>query len=263
VISGDASAVLFLSSAPILPDSPSSLQAYLRRFPSGETIAASRSANGSYANDDLLSLQVDRTGRRVAFLSESTNLGTPLDAWRDFFIVDTLTGTIEIANTNANDEPANATIGSIAMSADGRFATFRSPATNLASPSSPSSVIYRKDLLTGEVITVSIGAIGTPNGGSVAGSAVSSDGGVVAFGSEASDLVPADFNDEVDVFARPMPASRAGDINGDAMIGAEDLAELLAAWGSSDYWADLARDGAVGPSDLALLLGSWTPAADR
>jgi hypothetical protein len=120
------------------------------------------------------------------------------------------------------------------MSADGRFATFRSPATNLASPSSPSSVIYRKDLLTGEVITVSVGALGTPNGGSVAGSAVSSDGGVVAFGSEASDLVPGDFNDEIDVFARPMTASRAGDINGDAMIGAEDLAELLAAWGSSD-----------------------------
>lgn len=46
------------------------------------------------------------------------------------------------------------------------------------------------------------------------------------------------------------------DLDGDANVGASDLAVLLGQWGRSGT-ADLDRDGSVGSSDLAVLLGEW------
>jgi len=50
-----------------------------------------------------------------------------------------------------------------------------------------------------------------------------------------------------------------GDINGDGIVDAADLAELLGAWGTSDEGADLNNDGIVNAVDLAILLGAWGP----
>jgi hypothetical protein len=50
---------------------------------------------------------------------------------------------------------------------------------------------------------------------------------------------------------------RFGDLNGDDLVNAADLAVLLGAWASAGP-GDLDEDGVVGPSDLALLLGAWT-----
>jgi len=48
------------------------------------------------------------------------------------------------------------------------------------------------------------------------------------------------------------------DFNGDGIVGAPDLAQLLASWGPcDDCQADLNGDGTVGPIDLAQLLASW------
>jgi YVTN family beta-propeller protein len=48
-----------------------------------------------------------------------------------------------------------------------------------------------------------------------------------------------------------------GDLNGDGLVGAPDLAILLGAWGSSGP-ADLDGSGDVGAPDIALLLGAWS-----
>ena len=48
-----------------------------------------------------------------------------------------------------------------------------------------------------------------------------------------------------------------GDVNANGCVGAGDLAELLAAWGSSE--ADLNNDGVTDASDLAILLAAWSP----
>ena len=52
------------------------------------------------------------------------------------------------------------------------------------------------------------------------------------------------------------PADCPADLTGDGSIGAEDIAILLGAWGSSGP-ADLTGDGTVGADDLAVLLGAW------
>lgn len=47
------------------------------------------------------------------------------------------------------------------------------------------------------------------------------------------------------------------DLNEDGVVNAQDLAVLLAAWGSSAPGADVNDDGIVDGKDLAILLGSW------
>ncbi len=51
-----------------------------------------------------------------------------------------------------------------------------------------------------------------------------------------------------------------GDFDGDGVVGASDLAQLLGSWGPCPGCAaDFDFDGVVGASDLAQLLGSWGP----
>lgn len=55
-----------------------------------------------------------------------------------------------------------------------------------------------------------------------------------------------------------VPAAVPGDVNGDGVVDALDLASLLSAWGSSGGAADLNADAAVDAQDLAILLAGWT-----
>ena len=56
-------------------------------------------------------------------------------------------------------------------------------------------------------------------------------------------------------------ATDPADLDGDGVVGAGDLASLIAAWGvcpaSGDCPADLDGDGSVGASDLASLIAAW------
>lgn len=49
-----------------------------------------------------------------------------------------------------------------------------------------------------------------------------------------------------------------GDLTEDGLVGAPDLANLLAGWGAPGP-ADLDQDGLVNASDLAIMLGAWGP----
>ena len=49
-----------------------------------------------------------------------------------------------------------------------------------------------------------------------------------------------------------------GDIDGNGAVDAQDLTELLNAWGSHDSPADLNGDRTVDAQDLAHLLARWT-----
>jgi hypothetical protein len=64
------------------------------------------------------------------------------------------------------------------------------------------------------------------------------------------------------VLLRAVPSGLAGDLDGDGMVGASDLAILLGAWcteaaASCDPIADLNCDGLVNAADLSTLLANW------
>lgn len=61
---------------------------------------------------------------------------------------------------------------------------------------------------------------------------------------------------------RLTPTGPAEDLDGDGMVGAPDLAALLASWGPClGCAADIDGDGIVGAADLARLLAAWGPAS--
>jgi Tol biopolymer transport system component len=93
---------------------------------------------------------------------------------------------------------------SMAASGDGRFVAFTSAAADLV-PNDTNGVwdVFRRDLLTGETIRVSVSSTEAQgNGASVFGVDISADGRFVVFGSRARNLVRADTNRSVDVFLR-------------------------------------------------------------
>lgn len=53
------------------------------------------------------------------------------------------------------------------------------------------------------------------------------------------------------------PPRAPGDVDGDGVVGAADLAAVLAAWGTAEAAADLDGNGVVDGSDLAVVLGHW------
>jgi hypothetical protein len=65
--------------------------------------------------------------------------------------------------------------------------------------------------------------------------------------------------DDVRISYYDCPTGPIGDLNGDGVVGAADLASLLGAWGSTGGPADLDGDGSVTASDLTILIANWTP----
>jgi Tol biopolymer transport system component len=85
------------------------------------------------------------------------------------------------------------------MSADGRYVVFQSSAGNLvAGDLNGAFDIFRKDLLTGELVLVSASKAGVPGDGDSTDASISADGNLVAFQSAATNLDM----DDTDVDAR-------------------------------------------------------------
>ena len=65
--------------------------------------------------------------------------------------------------------------------------------------------------------------------------------------------------DNITIETVSAPMTTPGDLNGDGVVDASDLAIMLAAWGPCRGCpADLDGDGEVGPADLATLLANWS-----
>lgn len=167
-------------------------------------------------------------GRFVAFQSRAPDL-VPGDVNRmlDVFVRDRRRGETELVSVSRGGRPGNGESGRPALSADGRFVTFESRASNLvpgdrnrfcASPSHPPNCpdVFLRDRALGTTIRLSVATGGAEgNDGTFSDVlAISGDGRVVAFGSLASNLVPGDGNRDGDVFVRvraappPRPAAR-------------------------------------------------------
>ena len=49
------------------------------------------------------------------------------------------------------------------------------------------------------------------------------------------------------------------DVDGDGMVGVNDVLAVVAAWGTADPDADVDGDGTVGTNDLLAVIGAWGP----
>jgi Tol biopolymer transport system component len=155
---------------------------------------------------------ISADGRFVAFESDAPDL-VPGDTngVSDVFVKDLQTGQVErvsVDSTGAQAVPGSGAAGSHrpAISADGRYVAFDSTATNLVpGDTNGFADVFVHDRQTGQTVRVSVDSTGdqtagAPQMGDSTTAAIDADGHVVAFQSDASNLVPNDTNLVSDIF---------------------------------------------------------------
>ena len=141
-------------------------------------------------NGDSGCVNISGDGRFIAFCSDASDLApTDTNGKTDVFLWDSASGTTTPLTHGDHDSSASS------ISADGRYVTIDSRATNLlAGPPTRGPEVYVWDRTTGATARLTDG-----NRVSFA-SQLSGDGRAIVFDSCASDLIPHDSNDSCDVF---------------------------------------------------------------
>ena len=142
---------------------------------------------------------ISADGRFVAFSSDASNLvAGDTNGRGDIFVRDRLTGTTERLSLASDGTQANRLTS---ISADGRFVTFSSSASNLvAGDTNRQADVFVHDRLTSTTERVSVASDGTQANGDSSFPSISADGRFVTFVSRASTLVAGDTNSRDDVF---------------------------------------------------------------
>jgi Tol biopolymer transport system component len=143
-------------------------------------------------------------GRFVAFRSSATNLvAGDTNGFQDVFLRDRLLGTTERVSVATGGAQGNGNSLEPALSADGRYAAFRSGATNLvAGDTNGVDDIFVRDRQIGTTVRASVATGGAQGNGNSLEPSLSADGRFVAFWSVASNLVAGDTNGLDDIFVR-------------------------------------------------------------
>jgi Tol biopolymer transport system component len=195
-------------------------------------------------------------GRYVAFVSGAANL-VPHDRnrVRDVFVRDLRRSTTSRASISSAGVEGDGPSGKPSISANGRIVAFPSAAANLVkSDGNGFEDIFVRDRARGTTVRVSVGREGEANGSSLA-SLVSADGKLVAYSSDASNLVPDDFNGALDVFLTRMADRRTTRVS---------VGETGESWDRSEASSIDADGGVVAFRSFApnLVLDDWNGLAD-
>src|SRR4051795_8290641 len=168
---------------------------FARDLTTGATERVSVSSAGVQGNDISFSPAVSTAGRFVAFRSFASNL-VPGDtnATDDVFVRDRQNGTTERVSVSSTGVQGNGPsgLGGVAISGDGRFVVFDSPATNLVpGDTNRQNDVFVRDRQNGTTARVSLSSTGLQcnRGSGDIGLAISADGQFVAFASQAGNLV--------------------------------------------------------------------------
>jgi archaellum component FlaF (FlaF/FlaG flagellin family) len=170
------------------------------------TQRVSVATGGTQGNGDSFIPAISADGRYVTFQSIASNL-VPGDtnSTFDVFVRDRRSGTTQRVNVATDGTQANGDSFSLAISADGRYVTFQSIASNLVpGDTNDRTDVFVRDLRSGTTQRVSVATGGTQANGDSDIPAISADGRYVAFESGASNLVPGDTNHSEDVFVRDL-----------------------------------------------------------
>ena len=189
----------------------------------GTVTRVSTAADGTEGNGASNRPSLSGDGTKVVFNSLATNLVSGVGG-QQVYMKDLNSGAITLVSSTDAGVPGDKASASPSMSADGRWVSFDSKATNFnPADAGGDTDVYVKDLQSGHIEQASVmtgggQATGT-NGASIVGgdSTISADGRFVAFWSDASSLVPGDTNGQPDVIVRDRVAgttTRVSSTNG-------------------------------------------------
>lgn len=203
-VSGDGRYVVFNSTSSNLVPGYSSTGSLIFRkdLVTGAVVVVSLNPSNVKENQTSSNPFITDDGRFVVFSSSSTNWGvTDSNGVSDIYRKDMATGDVVRASASATDAQANAASFSPAATGDGRYVFFTSSASNLvADDTNGFDDVFRKDLATGEVLRISLGAGGVQGNGDSTTPSIASDGRYVFFRSSATNLVAGDTNGVPDLF---------------------------------------------------------------
>lgn len=205
-LSATGGAVAFESNATNLhpDDTDFDSDVYVKNPTSGEIVLASTSDAGVNGNGESQDPVLSGDGTTVAFFSSATNYDPgDTNPDRDLYVKDLATGDIVLASASDTGVKANRESTGPALSADGTVVAFQTLATNLdPGDTDESSDIYVKNLSSGDIVLASTSDLGQKGNSSSQEPALSSDGTAVAFDSFATNLDPADQDNDFDVYVK-------------------------------------------------------------
>jgi hypothetical protein len=205
----------------------------------GDVVRVSLSDDDTEGNgfSDWPTMSAD--GRYVAFNSDASNL-VPGDTNNvaDAFVRDTQTGVTKRISVSTSGVEGNAASHDTVISADGRYVSFLSLATNLTHHADTvnSYDIFLHDLQTGTTTAVSIAMdnkLGT-SGRNAYHQTLSADGRYVAFNTSRGNLVLGDTNAKSDIFVRDMQTG----ITKRVSVGANNLQS-----NGDSFYTNMSLDG--------------------
>ena len=168
----------------------------------GTTERVSVASDGAQGNDNSEDPSISADGRFVAFYSLASSLvAGDTNGKRDIFVHDRQTGQTERVSVASDGTQANDWSRYVSISADGRFVSFQSAASNLvAGDTNGKADAFVHDRQTGQTTRVSVTSDGAQGDDSSDVTYISGNGRFVAFSSKASNLVAGDTNGEPDIF---------------------------------------------------------------
>jgi hypothetical protein len=211
-ISGNGRFVAFQSLAPdlVAGDTNGVNDVFVHDNVTGTTTRVSVDSNGAQGNGESVYPWISESGHLVSFASAASNLvPNDLNGAYDIFLHDMQSGQIRLISITKPGVQGNADSYYSAISADERWVTFDSLATNLTpTDSNPLYAdIFLRDMTTGEITLQSVSSSGFQSNYTSTNPTISGDGRFITFESGAWDLVPFDTNLMFDIFMRDLNAT--------------------------------------------------------
>ncbi len=217
VISADGRYVVFQSDATNLvsDDTNGVRDIFVHDTETKTTVRVSVDSSGAEGNGNSSSPSISANGRYIVFNSVANNLvqgdsNGYIYGGSDVFLHDMQTSETKLVSVNSDGIQADDISGGfLSISADGRYVTFLSYATNLVSIGGRHTIpqVYRHDMLTGSNVPISIDTNGYWSNDSSSPRAISADGRYVLFSSYSNNLDP-DYptNSGLEAFVRDVQA---------------------------------------------------------
>jgi Tol biopolymer transport system component len=226
----------------------------------GTVDLATPGSDGLSPTADVLDAQVSEDGRFLSFRAQGSEHfvpgAPPIGA--QVYRRDLITGDVIAVSASEDGAWPFAPIDGFAATGDARWYALTTRAANLSADAVADGrrKLYRRDTLNGVNRLLSVSDAGIFDADVDPSVAIAAGGTRILFASEASNVLPLDTGGHHDVFLVTAPIGPPEDLNGDGLVGPDDLAVLLGAWGTVGP-GDLNGNGSVEAGDLAILLGAW------
>ena len=206
-VDSTGSKIVFMSTATnlVAGDTNGVADIFCKDLTTGVTIRCSTDSSGQESNGVCSDPKISGNGRYVVFASDATNLVTgDTNAKKDVFRKDLVTGEVTRCSQSAALGEGNDASETPVINADGGYVAFATSATNLVSGDvNGFKDIVRYDCSTGGLVCCSTDSAGAQGNGDSSGTpSISSDGSLVLFSSNASNLVTNDTNGGGDCFRK-------------------------------------------------------------